>query len=318
MQALAQTQFTLPNQTGFYRGKVRDVYFLDDKLLSITTDRISAFDVVLPRPIPGKGAVLNLLAAHFLKIATKVCPTWLLQVPDPNVSFGHRAEPVAVEMVVRGHLVGHAARQYAEGKRELCGITLPEGLNENDRLPEPIITPTTKAHSGHDQDISREQILEQGLVDQSVYSQMEAYSLNLFALGQQMAAERGLILADTKYEFGLHQGAVLLIDEVHTPDSSRYFYAEGFDQRQKNKEPQKQLSKEFVRQWLISNGFQGLPGQTVPTMDDTFVTQTSLRYQELYKLLTGNALPEQAFTLTLEDRIYANIQQFTTTPQPVK
>ena len=318
MQAIAQTQFTLPSQTGFYRGKVRDVYYIDNLLLSVTTDRISAFDVVLPRPIPGKGAVLNLLAAHFLKQATKVCPTWLLQVPDPNVSIGHKAEPFAVEMVVRGHLVGHAARQYAQGKRELCGVALPEGLFENDALPEPIITPTTKAAEGHDEDISRQAILEQGLVSEAHYSQMEAYSLGLFALGQQSAREQGLILADSKYEFGLHNGRIVLIDEVHTPDSSRYFYANGFDQRQKNHEPQKQLSKEFVRQWLMAKGFNGEAGQSVPDMDDHFITQTSLRYQELYKILTGNSLPEQAFTLNLEERILSNIQRFFTTHQPSK
>ena len=253
-----------------------------------------------------------------MKQATKVCPTWLLQVPDPNVSIGHKAEPFAVEMVVRGHLVGHAARQYAQGKRELCGVALPEGLFENDALPEPIITPTTKAAEGHDEDISRQAILEQGLVSEAHYSQMEAYSLGLFALGQQSAREQGLILADSKYEFGLHNGRIVLIDEVHTPDSSRYFYANGFDQRQKNHEPQKQLSKEFVRQWLMAKGFNGEAGQSVPDMDDHFITQTSLRYQELYKILTGNSLPEQAFTLNLEERILSNIQRFFTTHQPSK
>ena len=233
MQSITQTNLTLKGQTGFYRGKVRDVYVINELLISVTTDRISAFDVVLTKPIPGKGAVLNLLAAHFLKAAAQVCPVWLTDVPDANVSVGHKAQPFPVEMVVRGHLVGHAARIYKAGKREICGVLLPEGLQENDPLPDPIITPTTKAHQGHDEDISREQIIQERLIDESTYTKLEKYSLELFALGQKMANDRGLILADTKYEFGLYDNDILLIDEVHTPDSSRYFYSEGFEERQK-------------------------------------------------------------------------------------
>lgn len=317
MQAIAQTQFTLANQSGFHRGKVRDVYYIDNLLLSVTTDRVSAFDVVLPKPIPGKGAVLNLLAAHFFKAATQVCPTWLLQVPDPNVSVGHKAEPFPIKIVAMGHLTGNAARQYATGQRILSSTTLPDGLYENDPLPEAIITPTLKVEGGHE-DISREQILERGLVSEAHLRKLEEYSLQLFTMGQQMARDRGLVLADTKYGFGLHNGRIVLIDEVHTPGSSSYFYAEGFEQRQKKQEPQKKLSQEFVSHWLSSQGFNGQAGQAVPDMDDSFLTQTSLRYQELYKILTGNSLPEQAFTLNLEDRILSNIQQFLNTHQPTK
>ena len=266
MNAIQETNFHFPGQTGFYRGKVRDVYSFPDKLVMIASDRISAFDVVLPRPIPFKGQVLNQTAAYFLKATVDIVPNWLLDTPDPNVSIGLKCEPYAVEMVVRGYLAGHAWRQYRDGHRTLCGVALPEGLRENDRLPTPIITPSTKAHEGHDEDISREEILSRGIVPESEYVQLEQYALALFARGTEMAAQQGLILVDTKYEFGNLDGKVYLIDEVHTPDSSRYFYANVYEQNQQAGQPQKQLSKEFVREWLISNGFQGKTEQTVPAI----------------------------------------------------
>jgi phosphoribosylaminoimidazole-succinocarboxamide synthase len=253
----------------------------------IASDRISAFDVVLPRPIPHKGQVLNQTAQFFLNATADVVPNWLLSVPDPNVSIGLRCEPYAVEMVVRGYLAGHAWRQYRDGHRTLCGVALPEGLRENDRLPQPIITPTTKAHEGHDEDISRDEILRQGIVSETDYTQLEHYALALFERGTQMAAQRGLILVDTKYEFGNHEGQVYLIDEVHTPDSSRYFYADTYEANQRTGQTQKQLSKEFVREWLIANGFQGKSGQTVPEMSDEWISQISRRYVELYETVTG-------------------------------
>lgn len=287
MTPLTQTNFQFPGQTGFYRGKVRDVYAFDEHLLMVASDRISAFDVVLPRAIPFKGQVLNQIAAHFLQATADVVPNWLLAVPDPNVSFGHRCEAFPVEMVVRGYLAGHAWRTYQSGLRTLCGVALPEGLRENDRLPQPIITPSTKAHEGHDEDISREEILRQGLVTEADYAQLERYTLALFERGTRMAAEHGLILVDTKYEFGKRGDSVFLIDEIHTPDSSRYFYAEGYETRQANGEAQRQLSKEFVREWLIANGFQGKAGQVIPDMSDTWVTQISERYIELFERVTG-------------------------------
>lgn len=286
-KALKETNFRFPGQTGFYRGKVRDVYTIGGQyLIMIASDRISAFDVVLPAGIPFKGQVLNQTATFFLN-STKV-PNWLIQSPDPNVAIGKICEPYKVEMVIRGYLVGHAAREYKAGRRSVCGVSLPNGLKENDRLPEPIITPTTKASEGHDQDISREEILRTGIVDEEEYDRLETYTRMLFHEGSLMAAKQGLILADTKYEFGKSpSGEILLIDEIHTPDSSRYFYLEGFDDRQKNGEAQKQLSKEFVRQWLIQNGFQGLPGQSVPAMDEDFIHEISSRYIELYEKVTG-------------------------------
>lgn len=278
----------LPGQTGFYRGKVRDVYYIGDRhLVMVASNRISAFDVVLPRPIPYKGQVLNQIAAYFLRSTDTLVPNWLLHTPAPMVSIGLKAEPVPVEMVVRGYLSGHALRQYQAGYRNLCGVALPEGLRGSDPLPEPIITPTTKAKEGHDQDISREEILEQELVDARVYGEMEQYSLSLFAAGSRMAAERGLILVDTKYEFGLIDGRVILMDEVHTPDSSRFFIAEGYAGRQEQGAPQEQLSKEFVRQWLIANGFQGRTGDVVPDMSDTWVDEIGGRYSWLYERITG-------------------------------
>ncbi|MES2386565.1 MAG: phosphoribosylaminoimidazolesuccinocarboxamide synthase [Bacteroidota bacterium] len=292
MNPLKETNFSFPGQTGFYRGKVRDVYEFPDSLLMVTSDRISAFDVVLPRGIPYKGEVLNRTAAHFLKATAQAVPNWLLATPDANVAVGLRCTPFAVEMVIRGYLAGHAAREYAAGKRSICGVSLPEGLKENDRLPEPIITPTTKAAAGHDLDISREEILSQGIVPEEKYLEMERYTRSLYNIGTQMAAERGLILVDTKYEFGEHESKTYLIDEVHTPDSSRYFIADGYEERQQNAEPQKQLSKEFVRQWLIANGFQGKEGQTVPEMSNEWVQQISARYIELFELVTGTPFRE--------------------------
>lgn len=287
MNPIQGTEFQFPNQKSFYRGKVRDVYAFEDKLAMVATDRISAFDVVLPRAIPFKGQVLNQIAAHFLKATSGLVPNWLLQVPDPNVSIGLRCEPYAVEMVVRGYLAGHAWREYRAGRRTVCGVTLSDGLRENDRLPRPIITPTTKAHEGHDEDICREEILKQGIVPAEDYEQLEKYALILFGKGTEMAAEQGLILVDTKYEFGKLDGTIYLIDEIHTPDSSRYFYQENYDQNQEKGLPQKQLSKEFVREWLIENGFQGKEGQVVPDMSDAWVSQISDRYVELYEKVTG-------------------------------
>lgn len=289
MPAIRETNFHLPGQTAFYRGKVRDVYTVGDRLVMVASDRISAFDHVLPRAIPHKGAVLNQIAAHFLNATRDICPNWLLATPDPNVAIGLRCEPIRVEMVIRGYLAGHAARTYAAGLRELCGVPLPEGMRENDRFPEPIITPTTKADAGHDEDISRDDILAKGLVPREMYEKMEAYTRALFQRGTEMAARQGLILVDTKYEFGLHNGEIVLMDEIHTPDSSRYFYAEGYAERQAAGERQRQLSKEFVREWLIANGFQGKEGQTMPVMPDAFVEEITARYIELYEKVTGMA-----------------------------
>ncbi len=290
MNAIKETHFHFPGQTGFYRGKVRDVYYFGDKMAMVASDRISAFDVVLPRAIPDKGRVLNQIAAINLKATRDLVPNWVLSTPDPNVTVGFKCEPFPVEMVVRGYLAGHAAREYKAGRRLLCGVPLPEGLKENDALPQPIITPTTKAQVGHDEDISREEILKRGLVTESDYQTMEKYTLALYQRGSELAAQRGLILVDTKYEFGKHNGTIYLIDEVHTPDSSRYFYGQGYAERQQKGEPQKQLSKEFVRQWLIENGFQGKEGQRVPEMTDAIVASISDRYRELYEQVTGEKL----------------------------
>lgn len=290
MNTFKETHFSFPGQTGFYRGKVRDVYFFGDQMAVVATDRISAFDVVLPRPIPHKGQVLNQLAAHFLHLTREVAPNWLQQTPHPNVSIGVRCQPFPVEMVIRGYLAGHAWREYRAGKRMLCGVSLPEGLRENDCLPQPIITPTTKAQEGHDADISKEEILQQGLVSEADYRLIEDYTYRLFEAGTRFANEQGLILVDTKYEFGkAPDGKILLIDEIHTPDSSRYFYAEGYQERQARQEPQRQLSKEFVRQWLIENRFQGKDGQRVPDMPDSFVELVTSRYTELFEKVTGKA-----------------------------
>ena len=286
-QAIRETSFQFPNQTNVYHGKVRDVYTIGDKLVVVATDRISAFDHILPKPIPFKGAVLTQIAAHFLDATEDIVPNWLLAVPHPNVSIGKKCDPVRVEMVIRGYMAGHAAREYKAGKRVLCGVNLPEGLKENDKFPFPIITPSTKAIEGHDEDISREEILKRNIVSEEVYVQMEKYTHAVYERGQKMANERGLILVDTKYEFGINDGKVMLIDEIHTPDSSRYFYLEGYEERQRKGEPQKQLSKEFVREWLMANGFQGKDGQHMPLMPDEFVSIISERYIELYEIVTG-------------------------------
>jgi phosphoribosylaminoimidazole-succinocarboxamide synthase len=290
MNAIKETHFQFPGQTGFYKGKVRDVYYFGDRMAMVATDRISAFDVVLPRAIPDKGRVLNQIAAINLEATKDLVPNWVQRTPDPNVTIGFKCEPFPVEMVVRGYLAGHAAREYKAGKRTLCGVALPDGLRENDPLPHPIITPTTKAKVGHDEDISREEILKRQLVSEADYAMLEQYTLALFKRGTELAAKRGLILVDTKYEFGKHEGKIYLIDEVHTPDSSRYFYREGYDDRQRKGEPQKQLSKEFVRQWLIENGFQGKDGQRVPEMTDAIVDSIAARYRELYEQVTGEKL----------------------------
>ena len=305
-QGIKQTNFTFPGQTGFYKGKVRDVYYFPDKLVIVATDRISAFDVVLPEPIPYKGQVLNTIAAKFLQATKDIVPNWLQSVPDPNVSIGLSCEAYAVEMVVRGYLAGHAWREYKSGKRSVCGVSLPEGLKENDKLPQPIITPTTKAHEGHDEDISREEIIAKGIVKEEEYVQLEKYALALFARGTEMAAAQGLILVDTKYEFGKYKGEIYLIDEIHTPDSSRYFYADGYAERQQKGEAQKQLSKEFVRQWLIENGFQGKDGQKVPEMTPEIVKGITDRYIELYEKVTGEAFV-RANASGIEQRIEQNI-----------
>jgi phosphoribosylaminoimidazole-succinocarboxamide synthase len=310
MEALKETAFTFEGQTGFYRGKVRDVYYFGNMLIAVATDRISAFDVILPSAIPHKGAILNGIAAQFLNESKALVPNWLTAVPDPQVSVGVRAEPFPVEMVVRGYLVGHAWRTYQSGLRQLCGVSLPDGLRENDALPSPIITPTTKAHAGHDEDVSRSQILAQGLVSEAHYSQLEHYSLALYALGQQQAASKGLILADTKYEFGLDNDAVILIDEAHTPDSSRYFYLDGFDVRQSLGQPQRQLSKEFVRQWLLQEGFSGQEGQVPPPMDAQKIAEISERYQELYNRLTGKSFVPPNSELSPSSRIQAAIEHY--------
>jgi phosphoribosylaminoimidazole-succinocarboxamide synthase len=286
--AIKETHFNFPGQEGFYKGKVRDVYSFEDKLAVVATDRISAFDVVLPKPIPYKGQVLNLIAAKFLQATADIVPNWVTSVPHPNVTIGKRCEPFKVEMVIRGYLAGHAAREYKAGRRMICGVSLPEGLRENDKLPQPIITPTTKASEGHDEDISKEAILDQGIVSEADYEILEKYTHALFAKGTEMAAAMGLILVDTKYEFGKFGDEILLIDEIHTPDSSRYFYAEGYEELQAAGLTQKQLSKEFVRQWLIANGFQGKEGQQVPEMPEAFVTEISDRYIELLVGLESN------------------------------
>jgi phosphoribosylaminoimidazole-succinocarboxamide synthase len=308
--ALKGTTFKLAGQKSLYTGKVRDVYNIkDDYLVMVVSDRISAFDVVLPRGIPYKGQVLNQIASKFLDATADIVPNWKISSPDPNVTIGHMADPFKVEMVIRGYVTGHAWREYKSGKRMLCGIPMPEGLKEHDRFPEPIITPTTKADQGHDEDISREEILASGLVSEEDYLQLEEYTRALFQRGTEMAAEMGLILVDTKYEFGKKDGKVILIDEIHTPDSSRYFYADGYEERQAAGEQQKQLSKEFVRQWLIGNGFQGKEGQTVPNMPDEFVEEVSERYIELFENITGETFVK-ADTSHIEGRILKNINDF--------
>ncbi len=309
-KALTASNFNFPGQKKVYKGKVRDVYTLEnDILVMVASDRISAFDHILPKGIPFKGQVLNQVATLFLNATQDIIPNWLIGNPDPSVAIGYACEPIRVEMVIRGYLAGHAAREYKSGKRILCGVTLPEGMKENDRFPEPIITPATKAEEGHDEDISREDILSKNIVPEEIYRQMEDYTRALFQRGTEMAAERGLILVDTKYEFGLKNGQVILIDEIHTPDSSRYFYAEGYEERQAKGEAQKQLSKEFVRQWLIENGFQGLEGQLMPEMPDDFVNIVTDRYIELYERITGKAF-EKSESTDINTRIEKNVVAF--------
>jgi phosphoribosylaminoimidazole-succinocarboxamide synthase len=315
MKALRETHFKLPGQEHFYRGKVRDVYTLtDDLLIMVASDRLSAFDVVLPKGIPYKGQVLNQIATKFLDLTEDIVPNWKLASPDPQVTVGIKAEPFKVEMVIRGFLTGHAWRVYSSGKRELCGIKLPEGMRENEAFPEPIITPTTKADQGaHDEDISREAILEQGIVSEADYIQLESYTRQLFARGQEFALKQGLLLVDTKYEFGkTKNGDIILIDEIHTPDSSRYFYAEGYHENLEHGLPQKQLSKEFVRQWLIEHNFQGKDGDELPEMNDTLIEEISQRYIELYEHITGLDF-ERGHGESVETRIENNILNYLNT-----
>lgn len=309
MQSIRDTHFQFPGQQGIYNGKVRDVYFVNDKLVSIASDRISAFDHILPKPIPCKGQVLNQIAAYFLAATKDICPNWLEATPDPNVSVGIKCDPIRLEMVVRGYLAGHSAREYKAGKRILCGVVLPEGMKENDKFPTPIITPATKAEEGHDEDISKEEILKRNIVSPETWSTLEKYALGLFARGTEMALKQGLILVDTKYEFGIHNNQVYLIDEIHTPDSSRYFYAEGYADRQAKGEPQQQLSKEFVREWLMEQGFQGKDNQQMPFMPDEFVQVITDRYIELYERVTGKTFVP-ANTDNITQRIEDNVKQY--------
>lgn len=312
MNTITTTDFNFPGQKSVYRGKVREVYNINDELLvMIATDRLSAFDVVLPKGIPYKGQILNQIATRFMELTRDIVPNWLIATPDPNVAIGHLCEPFKVEMVIRGYLAGHAAREYAAGKRTICGVELPEGLKENDKLPQPIITPTTKADNGeHDADISKEEILAQNLVSEEDYLVLENYTFALYQRGCNIAASRGLILVDTKYEFGkTSDGRIVLIDEIHTPDSSRYFYADGYEDRQRSGEEQKQLSKEFVRRWLIENGFQGKEGQEIPEMNDDYIQSVSERYIELYENILGDEFVKADLT-DINTRIEENVLKF--------
>ena len=311
-KTIISTNFNFPGQKSVYHGKVREVYTLENNLLlMVATDRLSAFDVVMPKGIPYKGQILNQIATKMMRDTQDLVPNWLIATPDPNVAIGEACEPFKVEMVIRGYMSGHAAREYKAGKRILCGVSLPEGMKENDKFPEPIITPATKAEMGdHDEDISREDILNRGIVSEEDYLQLEDYTRKLFKRGSEIATKRGLILVDTKYEFGkTKDGKIVLIDEIHTPDSSRYFYAEAYESRQKNNEPQKQLSKEFVRQWLIENGFQGLEGQKVPTMTDDYIKSVSERYIELYENITGEKFIK-ADVSNIHERIEKNVLDY--------
>ena len=309
---LMHTDFVFASQTNKYTGKVREVYTLaDDTLIMIATDRLSAFDVVMPRGIPFKGQILNQIATQMMKSTADLVPNWILSTPDPNVAVGKKCTPFKIEMVIRGYLSGHAAREYKAGKRLLCGVAMPEGMKENDAFPKPIITPATKAEQGdHDEDISEEQILEKGIVSEQDYNQLKDYTNKLFSRGTDLAAKQGLLLVDTKYEFGKDtDGNIVLIDEIHTPDSSRYFYADGYEDRQKLDEPQKQLSKEFVRQWLIRNGFQGLSGQQLPLMNDDYIDSVSKRYVELYEQIMGAPF-EKASTDNIDERMRHNLKAY--------
>ncbi|MHA7862708.1 phosphoribosylaminoimidazolesuccinocarboxamide synthase [Flagellimonas marinaquae] len=312
MNTLMSTDFKFPGQKSVYKGKVREVYTLEnDVLVMVATDRLSAFDVVMPKGIPYKGQILNQIATKMMKDTEDIVPNWLMATPDPNVAVGKACEPFKVEMVIRGYMSGHAAREYKAGKRMLCGVPMPEGMQENDKFPEPMITPATKAEKGdHDEDISKEDILKRGIVSKEDYEILEKYTRALFQRGTEIAAQRGLILVDTKYEFGkTKDGEIVLIDEIHTPDSSRYFYADGYEERQEKGEPQKQLSKEFVRQWLISNGFQGLEGQSVPEMSDDYIESVSNRYIELYENITGEPFVKSDIS-NLQERILSNVMDY--------
>lgn len=310
MEAITETNFKFPKQKSYYKGKVRDVYNIDDKILvMIVSDRISAFDVVLPKGIPYKGQVLNQIAAKFLKATEDIVPNWVIAIPDPMVTVGHMCETFKVEMVIRGYLSGHAWREYKSGKRILCGVPMPEGMKENDKFPEPIITPTTKASVGHDEDISKEEILKQGIVSKEDYEKLEKYTRAVFQRGTEIAAKMGLILVDTKYEFGKKDNVIYLIDEIHTPDSSRYFYKEGYEERQKKGEAQKQLSKEFVREWLMANGFQGKEGQKIPEMTNEIISSISERYIELYEQIVGEKFIKADASNVLA-RVEKNINSF--------
>jgi len=312
MNTLMSTDFDFPGQKSVYKGKVREVYTLEnDVLVMVATDRLSAFDVVMPKGIPYKGQILNQIATKMMEATEDIVPNWLMATPDPNVAVGKACEPFKVEMVIRGYMSGHAAREYKAGKRLLCGVPMPDGMKENDKFPEPIITPATKAEKGdHDEDISKEDILKRGIVSKEDYEVLEQYTRALFQRGTEIAAERGLILVDTKYEFGkTKEGEIVLIDEIHTPDSSRYFYADGYQERQEKGEPQKQLSKEFVRQWLISNGFQGLEGQSVPEMSDEYIESVSNRYIELYENITGEKFVKSDIS-NLRNRIFTNVKAY--------
>ncbi|WP_298548917.1 phosphoribosylaminoimidazolesuccinocarboxamide synthase [uncultured Aquimarina sp.] len=312
MNTITDTNYNFPAQKSVYKGKVREVYNINDELLvMIATDRLSAFDVVMPKGIPFKGQILNQIATQMMKATEDLVPNWLIATPDPNVAVGHLCDPFKVEMVIRGYQSGHAAREYKAGKRILCGVPMPEGMKENDKFPEPIITPSTKADNGeHDEDISREEILTKGIVSEEDYLVLEDYTRKLFQRGTEIAAERGLILVDTKYEFGkTKDGKIVLIDEIHTPDSSRYFYAEGYEERQQKGEAQKQLSKEFVRQWLISNGFQGKEGQQIPDMNQEYINSVSDRYIELFENITGTSF-EKADVSDIDSRIEANVLEY--------
>lgn len=313
-KTITDTNFNFPNQKSVYKGKVREVYNInDEQLVMIATDRLSAFDVVMPKGIPYKGQILNQIATKMMKATEDLVPNWLVATPDPNVAIGYLCEPFKIEMVIRGYMSGHAAREYKAGKRILCGVEMPENLNENDKFPKPIITPATKAEQGdHDEDISREDILKRGIVSKADYLILEDYTRKLFQRGSEIAASRGLILVDTKYEFGkTKDGKIVLIDEIHTPDSSRYFYSDGYQERQDRGETQKQLSKEFVRQWLINNSFQGLEGQTVPEMSDAYITTVSERYIELYENITGEAF-EKGDVSNIQERIEGNVAAYLT------
>lgn len=308
-QSINDLEFEFSGQSNHYKGKVRDVYSVSDQLIMVASDRISAFDHILPRPIPYKGQVLNQIAAYFLTSTSDIVPNWLEATPDPNVAIGKRCEPIRLEMVIRGYLAGHAWREYKAGKRTICGVDMPEGMQQNDRFPEPIITPATKAEEGHDEDISEADILKNNIVTPEQWETLCQYTKALFARGSEMALDMGLILVDTKYEFGLYEGEIILMDEIHTPDSSRYFIAEGYETLQKKGEPQQQLSKEFVREWLMDHGFQGKDGQVMPEMPDEFVWTVSDRYIDLYERITGKEF-DKANVDDIEARIYHNVEEY--------